>query len=64
MTAYIVRLENDKGELQRHHIFTSRAKADEFIAQQALPEHLKQSFRVVEREAVPAAIQKLAAQGR
>jgi hypothetical protein len=64
MNAYIVRLENEMGELQAHHIFSDRAKADEFVGRQVLPEHLKQSFRVVEREAVPSAIQHLAARGR
>jgi hypothetical protein len=61
MNAYIVRLENDKGELQAHYIFSSRAKADAFLTTQvAKPNH---SYRVVEREAVPEAVAKIQAKG-
>jgi hypothetical protein len=62
MNAYIVRLEDDKGRLQAHHIFSSRAKADAFLQDQAFP--ASQSVKIVEREALPSAIQQLAARGR
>jgi hypothetical protein len=60
MNAYIVVVENDKGQQQGHHIFSSRAKADEFLKTFST----SQKVRVVEREAVPEALNRVAAQGR
>lgn len=62
MKVLLLRLEEPTGNVANHQMFSTAQKADEFIKDH--PAGSGQTWRIIERDAVDAAVANLVARGR
>lgn len=56
-TVFLVRLDDEKGIMQSHRLFSARQLAEDYIEDEPLP--IGHKFRIIEREAVPQVVARL-----